>query len=374
MNRTIVLRFILIFCTLVLLLGPNVIAEQMITTNEIAELKQKAIELEKQEKYSEALKILESLTDQDYYIPPRFDIDIIIPGRIPAVRQLAMMRCHLALGNKKEAVDIAWIILEKDWDNDKMIIETIAEETEIQGGVESVRKKLESIINNSENQPMAKEALVYLNILDAGRRGDYELLCDVIMPWIKSAQWVINGHEWKQAKAISQINEKYLRHALDHLESGSIEQRETSAIILSVAPEGELELADPNLVRILGQYKIAINSTEDYREGNIAVHLLRSIATTRNSAYIESLYVIQGKDLPANKFPNNQIVYTLAYLGDESVIPQLQKDLEEGTYPHFVIPALRSLAGKPKASKEELLEWCRMKTKQQDAEGYTEKP
>ena len=373
MLRRVVSRTSFVFLATMFLLCESSSAQSLTAASEKEPLKRKAVELETQGDCAGALKILQSLTDQDYYVPAQDEMCYEIPGHISGERQLAMMRCHRILGNKNKASDIAWLVLVKKWDIDRQAVKLIAQETDAQGGVEAVRTRLRTQIKTSDYQPMAKEALAYLNILDAGKRHDYVAIQGVLVPWIKSAQW-IHGHKWLQAEAIAQLDETFLRHALEDLESGDQKRRETGAIMLSIAPDGVLERADPKLKRTLAQYKIAINSTEDYKEGNMAVLLLRAIATSRNSDYITPLNTILGKELRANKFPQAQLVYTLGHLGDESVIPQLQKGLEEGKYSHFVLPALRALAKRPKASKKELLEWCRMKTTQQGDEGDELKP
>jgi hypothetical protein len=356
-----------------LLLCQSGLAQELSIAPEKEELKRKAAELEKQGDHAGALKILESLTDQDYYVPPRDEICYLVPGHISGARQLAMMRCHRRLGNTGRAAEIAWFVVAKNWDAERQAVKVIAEETAVQGGVEPVRKRLKAQIKTSEYQPVAKEALAYLNILDAGKRHDYLAIHGVVVPWIKSAQW-IHGHKWLQAQAICLVGEALLRSALKDLESGDHKRREVGAIVLSVAPADTLERADPELVRTLDQYKTAIRRTEDYREGNIAVYLLRAIATTRNSVYVEPLRALHRKDLPAHKFTKAPLAYTLGHLGDPSVIPQLQEGLEKGTYSHFVLPALQTLAGKPSASREEMLKWCRMKTTQLSTEGDEPRP
>ena len=86
----------------------------------------------------------------------------------------------MALGNTSEAVDIAWVVLQRQWVDDHQVKEIIAEETDVQGGTEATRKRLKYQLDKSPKNYMAKDTLAYLELISAAERQDFEYIVTVL--------------------------------------------------------------------------------------------------------------------------------------------------------------------------------------------------
>ncbi len=419
-------RTILIFNLVCFMFSHFFSVQQFHAPSEKAKLKQKAVILEQKGAYEEALIILQSLTDEDYFVPARDEFCYRIPAYIPATRQLAIMRCHLAIGNTKEAVDIAWIILEKQWDNDNQVKEIIVENAVVQGGYDKIRNRLEVLLNNTPNNFMAKDSLAYLDIVMAAQNGDYEYIVEGIATgpmdrssdgrqWIKKkacfvlaqgaeeslhallqglennreSMWIVyalgitgdsrtiiplfdyllyvNRNYYARieaAEALARLGSQVVEYCLDQMESPKPIVRERAAQVLSYCAGHVIESSDPNLQRILEALNDPKNRGNKPHVVNIQIFLLRAIAATRNCDYVTSLKKIDESVGTFNKHTERQMAFTLAYLGDFPGIEPILGELEDHHSPGL-LSRFQDLAQMPNASVPEILRWYEEKKSQQ---------
>jgi len=160
--------------------------------------------------------------------------------------------------------------------------------------------------------------------------------------------------------ALSHFSDKAASYAIARLDSAEPVVRESATEVLSVCSGEALQKADPGLKHILQALREPRNQGKD-GPINIPTFLLRAIAATRNHDYLDDVRRIKKEADSFGAAGDGQYVYTLAYLGDTSVVPDLIAGLD-GKYSHFARPALEAATGKSFRTQKEWQEWWSAET------------
>jgi tetratricopeptide (TPR) repeat protein len=391
------------------------------------ELAERALELEKQGRYREALDLLQQLEDADFIIPQhreikgeldggRFEVEWVGPFYI-GNRRVAMMRCHLRMGNPREAVALAWQTLEAGT-ADPSAFACIAEHPDLQGGFDQVESRLRDLLKKNPKDRGSRYGLDYVQVERDLAEGKYAPVVARIRSgaWLRSTErgpdaelkeyvaaalarrakealpeivktldpkgqptWIVYclglcGDEraieplfdyllaventWAREEtvlALSRCGDKAASFAVAKLESDKPVVRERAAEVLSSSPGDALQKADPGLKHILQALRDPRNRGTDGWV-NIPTFLLRAVAATRTRQYIGEVRRIKEEVRSFGTFGDGQYIYTLGYLGDLSVVPELIAGLD-ATYGHFARPALEAATGKSFSTKRQWEEW-----------------
>lgn len=153
------------------------------------ELARRALDLEKQGKYHQALELLERLNDNDFVIPEQYGIrDEIAEGVFdvewePAYpigsRLAAMMRCYLELHSPRKAVPLAWHALEAGTADDS-VFACIARYADLEGGFPQVETRLNRLRDEPKVRPDVERCLKFAQVEQDLRNDDWSALIDRI--------------------------------------------------------------------------------------------------------------------------------------------------------------------------------------------------
>ncbi len=386
----------------------------------------KALELERQGRYRAALQLLQKLRNGDFVIPARTEITgetedgqftgEWVDARPIGNRRLAMMRCHLQLGNPREALALAWQTIEAETADDSAFA-CIVQHSDLQGGLDRVENRLRKLLKKNPKHS-GKGCLDYVRVEGDLADGKYPALVDRIRSgsWHRSTEsgpgaelkeyvaaalasrskealpdlvkvltpaeqptWIVyclglSGDEraieplfnylvsvsntWARQEtvlALSRFGDKAASYAIAKLDSKKPLVRERAAEVLSACTGDALQKADPGLKRILRALRDLRNHGKDGWV-NTSTFLLRAIAATRNHDYLDEVRRIKKEAGSLGAGADWQYVYTLAFLGDTSVVPKLIDGLD-GKYHHFARPALEVVTGKSFRTHQEWQEW-----------------
>jgi len=154
---------------------------------------------------------------------------------------------------------------------------------------------------------------------------------------------------------LSHFSDKAASYAIARLDSEKPVVRESAAEVLSVCSGDALQKADPGLKHILQALREPRNQGKDGWV-NIPTFLLRAVAATRNHDCLDQVRRIKKEAGSFGTGGDGQYVYTLAFLGDTSVVPDLIAGLD-GKYGHFARPALEAATGKTFPTQKEWQAW-----------------
>lgn len=334
------------------------------------------------------------------------------PPRPIGNRRLAMMRCRLGLGSPKEAVALAWETLEAGT-ADASAFACISGHPELQGGFAQIETRLHGLRNRQPGKHVVERCLDYVKVERDLSENDFESLVarirsgaskrdseggpaaelkeyvvtgllrrgDEAVPHLIEALdprgqtiWIVYGlglskderaieplfdhlldvenyyERNETVLALSRLGEKAALYATGKLASDDSRTRESAAEVLSKCSGDVLEKADPGLRRIFALLRKGKNRV------NIPVFLLRAVGSTRNRAYAAEVRRIKSEVGSFGAFGDRQYLYTLAHLGDTSVVPELIEGLD-GMYAQFAQRALEAATGRQFPSKREWRQW-----------------